>query len=709
MNDGVSLLRLIYDESGRPIDYVFLDINCTYEIIMEVDRVDRIGRRASECYGQANHLEIYERVDATGQPAKFCSYSPNQQKHLSVSAFSPGKGEVAVVFSDITEHRHSDDLNRALSEINLSINASPGNVMIINPVLSVSLDALGADLARLYLRTDGDWDLQFAYSQGEGLKKTGVSREEVELIGLIARGNKPLAIADVSGDGRIDSRALKADETRSLLAASIPVNQKSMGVIIFYFNKPVKKFTWAQVRFADRLSAILSLALANSQLYESLQQKLAEQKRLEKSLREIALNTQMRAAVLEATIAAMGEGVVIYDNKGNIVRMNEYARKIFGYTLEDIEKPIQERVNKIRLSSLEGILQTQEENPVYRAMQGEVLQNIDHLLINGNGEKLWVSISAAPLKDETRALFGAVITLNDITERKKAEEVLKLNEARLKTLVMLNDMADAPEEELFDFALQSALNITESWFGEIFTVCDDDRIEMIRSIVKNKTGGYEPPIGPYHHTRNMRFLTELLMRRRPVVINDHSAFRSAMKHLPDGHMPVSRVLEVPVIETDHIVAVCLVANKETEYTEADAGQLSLLMSDVWRIAARKRAEHELLEAKKQAELYLDLMGHDISNMHQIAIGYLELVGEFPEHAVSDRSILDKPLEALKRSAQLIDNVRKLQKIRAGDINMRAIDLDEILAEAAHIVEGVRATRVARELHFIPGRRLRGRR
>ena len=42
------------------------------------------------------------------------------------------------------------------------------------------------------------------------------------------------------------------------------------------------------------------------------------------------------------------------------------------------------------------------------------------------------------------------------------------------------------------------------------------------------------------------------------------------------------------------------------------------------ITARKRAESEVLKAKAQAELYLDLMGHDINNLNQIAQGFLEM-------------------------------------------------------------------------------------
>ena len=78
---------------------------------------------------------------------------------------------------------------------------------------------------------------------------------------------------------------------------------------------------------------------------------------------------------------------------------------------------------------------------------------------------------------------------------------------------------------------------------------------------------------------------------------------------------------------------------------------------------------ELFEAKAQAELYLDLMGHDISNMHQVAMGQLELAQDVMKKdgklEADDREMIDTSLESLWRSARLIDNVRKLQKIRVG--------------------------------------------
>jgi PAS domain S-box-containing protein len=94
------------------------------------------------------------------------------------------------------------------------------------------------------------------------------------------------------------------------------------------------------------------------------------------------------------------------------------------------------------------------------------------------------------------------------------------------------------------------------------------------------------------------------------------------------------------------------------------------------ITGRKQAAEALQEAKAQAELYIDLMGHDINNIHQAALGYLELARDMPgdkeEH-------LDMAMEALMRSTRLISNVRKLQKI-PNTRRVRDVDLCEVLGQ-----------------------------
>ena len=80
------------------------------------------------------------------------------------------------------------------------------------------------------------------------------------------------------------------------------------------------------------------------------------------------------------------------------------------------------------------------------------------------------------------------------------------------------------------------------------------------------------------------------------------------------------------------------------------------------ITGAEMSEEELRDAKAQAELYLDLMGHDIRNLAQIAIGYLELAIELTRTRSKD--LLLKSLESLQDTAQIIDNVRKLQRTQS---------------------------------------------
>jgi signal transduction histidine kinase len=124
-------------------------------------------------------------------------------------------------------------------------------------------------------------------------------------------------------------------------------------------------------------------------------------------------------------------------------------------------------------------------------------------------------------------------------------------------------------------------------------------------------------------------------------------------------------------------------------------QLTLLMNDVWRAILRKRTEEALLESKQQAELYVDLMGHDINNMNQIALGFLELalqrLDENKKLGEEDRFTIEKPIETLYNSAMLIQNVKKLQQARAGGLKVRSVELDAMLSG------------VVKEFALVPGR------
>jgi signal transduction histidine kinase len=134
----------------------------------------------------------------------------------------------------------------------------------------------------------------------------------------------------------------------------------------------------------------------------------------------------------------------------------------------------------------------------------------------------------------------------------------------------------------------------------------------------------------------------------------------------------------------------------TVYKVPDMKALRVYALDITK---RKRAEKELREAKTQAELYLDLMGHDINNMHQVALGYLELAAELEENE-NMKELLERPRDVLLRSARLIDNVRKLQKLKNGTYLFRPIDLVRVLTDVVKEYEAVPGKVLMLDTHFI---------
>jgi PAS domain S-box-containing protein len=110
------------------------------------------------------------------------------------------------------------------------------------------------------------------------------------------------------------------------------------------------------------------------------------------------------------------------------------------------------------------------------------------------------------------------------------------------------------------------------------------------------------------------------------------------------------------------------------------GQVRWVYGITQDVTERKHTEKALEEAKARAELYIDLMGHDINNMNQVALGYLELSLDDPGMGEETRRALGKSLESIRASSRLIHNVRKLQQVRTGERGQTEADVDGVLRQ-----------------------------
>lgn len=89
---------------------------------------------------------------------------------------------------------------------------------------------------------------------------------------------------------------------------------------------------------------------------------------------------------------------------------------------------------------------------------------------------------------------------------------------------------------------------------------------------------------------------------------------------------------------------------------------------------RNRAEDE----RQRAELYLDIMGHDINNLNQIALTNLELLKDDPSLKDDNRKSINDSLDAIMGSAEIINNVRVIQRISEKTPGHEKVDVNAMI-------------------------------
>ena len=211
---------------------------------------------------------------------------------------------------------------------------------------------------------------------------------------------------------------------------------------------------------------------------------------------------------------------------------------------------------------------------------------------------------------EEQSLFEEVagdvaFALNSIRleeERQRTEAALLLERSRLEALLQLAQMAAAPMQEIMDFALESAVRLTESKIGYLAFMNEDETVLTMHSWSKTamkQCAIIDKPI--VYPVETTGLWGEAVRQRKPVITNDYSAHDPMKKGYPEGHVKMVRHMNIPVFDGERIVAVAGVGNKDGDYDESDIRQLRLLMQGMWRLVRRKQAEHELQEAHEKLE------------------------------------------------------------------------------------------------------------
>jgi len=282
------------------------------------------------------------------------------------------------------------------------------------------------------------------------------------------------------------------------------------------------------------------------------------------------------------------DGSASVDLDGNIIQFNSAFQELIGYEEHEIYQLAYEDITPGKWHQTERKI---IEEQVFVRGYSDLYEKE---YIHKNGSVFPVELTTYLVHDENRNPKGYWAIIRDISERKQNEKMIRLNVERSEALLELGHMYDSSMSEITNFALEKAVEITQSSIGYLAFLNEDETILSMYAWSAQAMKQCEIKDKPINYiVEETGLWGEAVRQRKPVITNDYADDNPWKKGCPQGHIHIVRHMNTPVFDNGKIVIVAGVGNKAEDYTDNDVQQLTLLMQGMWRIIERKKTQDKL--------------------------------------------------------------------------------------------------------------------
>ena len=367
--------------------------------------------------------------------------------------------------------------------------------------------------------------------------------------------------------------------------------------------------------------------------------------------RDITERKQAEEAVLasERRLAAILDqlpvGVSVMNFDGRVTLANPPMRRFMPERTPFLDP---ERQSRWRAWKADGSSLEPADWPARRAMRGEaVVPGVEFLFTDDDGCEVWTSVAATPLRNDGGAVGGAVMVIQDIDDRKRAEEALRKSEVRLGGILR-----------------QSPAGIVQTDAAGCMTLVNPRWCEMLGHPEAELLG---------------RSLIEIThpMFVAPTV----AAFGRLAAGGPDFK------IEKAYCRKDGSV---LHAQSNVAAIRSSAGQLIGMITVVLDISERLRSEAELrrlaaelTEADRRKDIFLATLAHALRNPLAPIRNGLQVMKLAKNNGEAFEKVLAMMDRQLSQLVRLVDDLLDVNRITQGKVELRRERVDlRVVIDAA---------------------------
>ncbi|MBZ5534349.1 MAG: PAS domain S-box protein [Acidobacteriia bacterium] len=410
MHEGFGLHEIICDDSGKPIDYRFLEVNSAFEAMTGLRSSQIIGKTVRQILPELepHWIDAYGKVALTGEPVQFESYSESLKKHFEVAAYRPKSGQFAATIVDITERKRAEEailkrsrqlqiLSRAAQEINLVLEVP----VIMRSLVASAMELVDATSGGAGLMLDGKIvfteynkegsviPIDYSFMAGQGVP------------GWVLQGRKPYIANDAEHDPQVLPEIQKALGFRDLI--NVPIFSRRgelLGVFEIHNTRGGAGFDENDVDLLQGLAASAAGALENAQIL------------IERSQAE--METARQKTLFQQLFENAPAAIALLDEHDRILQVNKGFETMFHFSSHEVlGRHINETVVSEEFFEEASLLSS-------RVLHGETVE-IQSTRCSKDGALIPVQIYGVPIVINQRqtGIYGMYV---DLSESKRLEE-----------------------------------------------------------------------------------------------------------------------------------------------------------------------------------------------------------------------------------------------------------------------------------------------